>query len=132
MIMIKETNESDLRDYRKAGYAFGVRTMYSGYVDLFCFESRKQCESWLKEFIDIYNYYSDEDTIDTYEPESLDIAYADHMQGTYESCQHMAKDFYEEIDYRRNIIKYKGNNVYIDNFNDKYYIVINYNNWIYI
>lgn len=116
---IKE--DTDLRDYKKAGYAFKVRTIYSGYIDLFCYTDRKTCKKYYDAFEDTIKQF--ENVEDDYF--NIQDAYEDSIQGVYEAAQRYTSDFYEEIDWRKDIINYKGNEVYLDNFNDKYYIIIN-------
>lgn len=119
-MIIKE--ENSLSGFKKAGYAFKIRTMSSGYIDLFCYSDKRTCQKYYNAFEDVIDYFNsgieeDEDV--------LNDRYANEIQDVYEMAQHYASDFYEEIDYRHDIIVRTVEDVYLDRFADKYYIIIN-------
>jgi hypothetical protein len=122
-MIIKE--DTDLKDYKFSGYGFIIRTSWSGYVDLFCFKDRKTCMNYYNRLQEIINDFENMDDTSYDGPDDYNYMYEDTIQSFYESCRDNAVDYFEEIDWRRNIISYKGQDVYIDNFNDKYYKVIN-------
>ena len=117
--------EVDLRNYKFSGYGFIVRTGWSGYLDLFCFADKKSCMSYYNNLKEIINDFDNMDDTSYDGPDDYNYMYEDTIQSFYESCRDNAIDYFEEIDWRRNIISYKGQDVYLDNFNDKYYKVIN-------
>lgn len=122
-IKTRITENSDLYGFKFSGYGFKTRSMHTALIDLWCFKDKRTCLKYYNGLKDIVDYFEDSDISDN-EVDDYNIMYQNDMQSFFESCQENAVAYYEEIDWRHDIESYKGQDVYLDKFNDKYYKII--------